>query len=211
MTVEMSTGLSLLPMSNISNNADWNEAMLLNEHLIAARRLESNSRHIKVSIKTIGAIVFIIGGALSSIAFAQTSEQATSVHINANKAMAKNQVKTMTKVLITADAKQITATFEDNATARDFLSLLPLTLSLKDYNNTEKVSDLPRRLTTEGAPEGFDPQVGDITIYAPWGNLAIFYRDFGYARGLVKLGRIDSVIEHLQRHDSVEVTIQRAE
>jgi hypothetical protein len=32
--------------------------------------------------------------------------------------------------------------------------------------------------------------VGDITYYAPWGNLAIFYRDFGYSPGLVRLGHI---------------------
>ncbi|GAA4730631.1 hypothetical protein GCM10023216_23110 [Isoptericola chiayiensis] len=27
--------------------------------------------------------------------------------------------------------------------------------------------------------------------YAPWGNLAIFYRDFGHAPGLVRLGAFD--------------------
>jgi hypothetical protein len=41
--------------------------------------------------------------------------------------------------------------------------------------------------------------VGDIAYYAPWGNLAIFYKDFGYSRGLVKLGRLDSSIETVER------------
>lgn len=117
----------------------------------------------------------------------------------------------MTKVIMMVDGKQLTATFDDNATARDFLALLPLTLTLEDYNNTEKVSDLPKRLATEGAAQGLDPQPGDITFYAPWGNLAIFYRDFGYARGLVKLGQIDSGIELLKRQGAIKVTIQRAE
>lgn len=40
---------------------------------------------------------------------------------------------------------------------------LPLTLTLKDYAGTEKISDLPKRLSTEGAPSGSDPSVGDIT------------------------------------------------
>lgn len=62
---------------------------------------------------------------------------------------------------------------------------------------TEKVSDLPKRLATSGAPPGADPQVGDIAYYAPWGNLAIYYRDFEYSSGLVKLGHIDSGIEKL--------------
>lgn len=87
----------------------------------------------------------------------------------------------------------------DNATSRDFISLLPLSLTLSDYAGTEKVSDLPRRLSTEGAPSGSDPSVGDIALYAPWGNLAIFYKDFGYARGLIVLGRIDTGGENLSK------------
>jgi hypothetical protein len=51
---------------------------------------------------------------------------------------------------------------------------------------------LPKELSTKDAPAGIDPSVGDIAYYASWGNLAIFYKDFGYSRGLVKLGRIDS-------------------
>jgi hypothetical protein len=47
------------------------------------------------------------------------------------------------------------------------------------------------------APEDHDPEVGDITYYAPWGNLAIFYRDFDHSRGLVKLSSIDSRIHEL--------------
>jgi hypothetical protein len=31
------------------------------------------------------------------------------------------------------------------------------------------------------------------------GNVAIFYRDFGYSKGLVKLGHIDAGIERLAR------------
>jgi hypothetical protein len=48
--------------------------------------------------------------------------------------------------------------------------------------------------------------VGDIAYCAPWGNLAIFYREFDYSPGLVRLGRIDSGIEALAA-GSGEVTI----
>ena len=102
----------------------------------------------------------------------------------------------------------LTATLIDSATTRDFISLLPLTLTLKDYAGTEKISDLPKRLSTENAPSGRDPSVGDITYYAPWGNLAIFYRDFGYSSGLVMLGRIDSGIEAFNVPGSVKVTVE---
>ena len=115
------------------------------------------------------------------------------------------------KIRLTIDGKAVDATLLDNATARDFLSLLPMTLTLKDYAATEKIADLPRKLSTADAPEGVDPAVGDITYYAPWGNLAIFYRDFGYAKGLVKLGRIDSGIEALGVPGALKVTIEPLE
>lgn len=124
------------------------------------------------------------------------------------QAMAQ-QVETMTKIALTVDGKQVICMLEANASAKDFLSLLPMTLTLEDYHGIEKVSDLPRKLSTQGAGKGLDPSVGDITYYAPWGNLAIFYRDFGYASGLIKLGRIESGLEYLQKPGAYQVTIDQ--
>jgi hypothetical protein len=112
------------------------------------------------------------------------------------------------KIRMNVEGTAITATLEDNETARDFVSLLPMTLTLEDYAATEKISYLPRKLSTKGAPPGCDPSVGDITYYAPWGNLALFYKDFGYSSGLVKLGSFDSGVEALNRFGSLRVTIE---
>ena len=112
------------------------------------------------------------------------------------------------KIRLRVDDTVVTATLVDSETTRDFVSLLPLTLTLEDYAGTEKISYLPRRLSTEGAPAGSDPSVGDITYYAPWGNLAIFYRDFGYASGLVILGRIEGDVRILTNSETINVTIE---
>jgi hypothetical protein len=112
------------------------------------------------------------------------------------------------KIRIDVEGTTITGMLEDNATGRDFASLLPLTVTLEDYNRTEKITYLPKKLSTEGAPVGFDPSVGDITYYAPWGNLAIFYRDFGYSSGLIKLGAIESGGAALNRSGSMRATIE---
>ena len=112
------------------------------------------------------------------------------------------------KIRLNVGDTVLTATLIDSVTSRDFVSLLPITLTLKDYAGTEKISDLPKRLSTENAPSGSDPSVGDITYYAPWGNLAIFYKDFGYSSGLVILGKIDSGIEAFNVPNSVRVTIE---
>ncbi len=115
------------------------------------------------------------------------------------------------KVRLRMEDRIITATLNDSKAARDFASLLPLTLTLQDYNGTEKISDLHKKLSTEGAPPGSDPDIGDIAYYAPWGNLALYYRDFGYSNGLVILGKIDGGMEAFNVPGSVKVTIERVE
>jgi hypothetical protein len=115
------------------------------------------------------------------------------------------------KIQLTVGATVLTATLLDNPTARDFAALLPLTLTLTDYASTEKVSDLPRRLSTKGAPSGATPTVGDIAYYAPWGNLALYYQDFSHSNGLILLGKLDGGIEVLRAAGPLDVKIERAE
>ncbi|MFN7943930.1 MAG: cyclophilin-like fold protein [Blastocatellia bacterium] len=119
-----------------------------------------------------------------------------------------NQPAKEMKIKITIGEKVVTATLANSEAARDFASLLPLTLTLEDYNQTEKISNLPKRLSTKGAPAGSDPAVGDIAYYAPWGNLAIFYRDFGYSSGLVILGKTDGEMKAFSAPGSLKATIE---
>jgi hypothetical protein len=120
---------------------------------------------------------------------------------------ARHVARTSMKICLQLEGKNLPATLNDRPAARDFAALLPLTLTLKDYAATEKISDLPRRLSTSAAPAGMDPSIGDIAFYAPWGNLAIFYRDAGYAAGLIKLGQLDGGAAELSRAGPLQVTI----
>ena len=115
------------------------------------------------------------------------------------------------KIRMNVEGKSVTASLLANETSRDFASLLPLTLTLKDYGDTEKIGDLPRKLTTAGAPPGSEPTVGDLAFYAPWGNLAVFLKDFEYSSGLVLVGKLDSGVEALNRPGLLKVTIERIE
>jgi hypothetical protein len=117
----------------------------------------------------------------------------------------------MMKIQMRVDGIVIaTATLDNNASARDFAARLPLNLVLKDYAATEKVADLPAALSTKGAPRGYKPSTGDIGYYAPWGNLAIYYKDFAFSDGLVRLGRLDSGLDTLRRPGPVAVEIELA-
>jgi len=112
------------------------------------------------------------------------------------------------QIRIVVGGRALTATLDRSATAADFVSLLPLTLVLTDYASTEKVSDLPRKLSTQGVPAGSAAKAGDIALYAPWGNLAIYYNDFSYSAGLVRFGRIDGSLDILRQPGALTATFE---
>ncbi len=113
------------------------------------------------------------------------------------------------KIRLNVNGEIATATLFDNATARDFVTLLPFSLTLTDFAKVEHIGDMPRKLTTAGAPTGMDPVEGDITYYAPWNNLAIFAGDNVYASGLVPLGKVITGLSALQRPGPLKVRIER--
>jgi len=117
----------------------------------------------------------------------------------------------MTRINVIVGHETLSATLDDTPAGRDFASLLPLDLTLSDYHGMEKVSDLPRRLDTAGAPESYAASPGDITLYAPWGNLAVFYKSFPAASGLVRLGAFEGPIDALLRDGAYAVRIELAD
>ena len=118
---------------------------------------------------------------------------------------------TQTQLHLTFEGGEAVITLEDNATTRDFLTMLPATLTFEDYAGSEKISYLTRELSTTDAPDSYDPQVGDVALYAPWGNLAIFYGDAGSSSGLVPMGHVESGLELLSAMEGeFEVDISMA-
>jgi hypothetical protein len=118
----------------------------------------------------------------------------------------------VTAIRIIVDGKTRIAQLADNPTARDLLDQLPLTLSFRDFDQLEKIANLPEPLTTDGAPDGSDPDPGDLGYYAPSGDLVLYYGDVGYFNGIIHLGRFDDgdldIVE--RQPDGFSVTIEPA-
>jgi hypothetical protein len=101
------------------------------------------------------------------------------------------------RIKLTVDGSELAGTLGEGAAARDFAALLPLALTVTDFNGRERVADLPRPLNLDGEPAGTSAKPGDIAHYAPWGNLALFYGQQPHAAGLVILGHLDNAIDVL--------------
>lgn len=97
----------------------------------------------------------------------------------------------------------------DSPATRDFLSMLPLTLSLEELSGREKIAYLPRQLEYAGTP-GTDPENGDLIYFTPWGNLGFYYNAAGieYSDQTLHIGSYDALREQLDLLESHDVTVE---
>ena len=102
-----------------------------------------------------------------------------------------------------------TGTLNDNPTARDLLSMLPLNLSIEDYSNNEKITYPPRKLSVEGRTSFSNAAPGDICYYIPWGNIVFYYAGYSPSSSLIRLGRLDGGIEPLLTKGTFPLRIRR--
>lgn len=117
------------------------------------------------------------------------------------------------RIRLTIADRETTATLIPSATTRDFVSLLPLTLTMNDLFGREKFGHLPRAISEEGERVR-TYKAGDVAYWSPGRDLAIFYRRDGQpipAPGLIIIGRLDGNADALSGPDAVRVTIERAE
>ncbi|WP_273404473.1 cyclophilin-like fold protein [Campylobacter avium] len=84
---------------------------------------------------------------------------------------------------------KIQVELDNNQASKEFLGQLPLELEFSDYANKEKIAHLPKALTVKNTPD-YDPQIGDLFYFSPWGNIGIFYGKQPPYNGLVYLGKL---------------------
>lgn len=70
--------------------------------------------------------------------------------------------------------------------------MLPVTLTFEYYNSAERIAYPPEELVTEGVEAGIEPKAGDLALYIPWGNIAVFCEDFRYSDQLIPIGKVES-------------------
>jgi hypothetical protein len=120
------------------------------------------------------------------------------------------QRTTNMKIRITIADKVVIASVADNATARDFVSLLPLNLSMKDLFGREKYGDLPKPVSEKG-PREKRYAVGDIAYWSPAHQFAVYYRQDGKSiasPGIIPIAKIDAGAEAFNVPGSVKVSIE---
>jgi len=80
---------------------------------------------------------------------------------------------------------------EDNATARAFVQLLPITLDMPDLNDNEKHVRLPRNLPSNAVRPG-TIRTGDVMLYGD-NTLVVFYKTFPSSYSYTRIGRVTKI------------------
>ena len=68
---------------------------------------------------------------------------------------------------------------------------------MEDYASNEKIFYPPEKLATVSALSA-NARRGTLAYYAPWGDVVMFYENFGKASGLYELGQVVSGEEYIQ-------------
>lgn len=120
------------------------------------------------------------------------------------------EMNSNTEIEIIIGSEKAEGIVYNNNAGKSFLELLPLTIKMSDYNNTEKIGKIGNAVNTKGEPASFDPDISDIAYYQPFGNLCFFYRDFGLSHSLYSIGRLTKGINiFANKNSDFEITIRK--
>lgn len=110
------------------------------------------------------------------------------------------------KISVESNGKTIVFELNDSDASKEFLNQLPLKIKVEDYASMEKIFYPPNKLSTSNTPLA-NAKKGILAYYAPWGDVVMFYKDFGSAGGLYELGFVTSGIDDIKTlSGTIEIT-----
>jgi hypothetical protein len=117
------------------------------------------------------------------------------------------------RIRLTVDGAVATARLYDTATARDFATLLPVTVTIHDLGGREKAGTLPRALHDGDRQSSY--RTGQLGYWSPSHDFAVYYREDGFRippPGIVMIGEVDSGLDAISgASDDAAVQITTAD
>ena len=101
------------------------------------------------------------------------------------------------KISVKANGNTTVFELNNSPAARDLYAQLPLSITVENYSDNEKIFYPPKKLNITDTPLADGGRAGTLAYYAPWGDVAMFYRGFSSAPGLYELGHVTSGSENI--------------
>ena len=109
----------------------------------------------------------------------------------ANQKTMSQKEKTTMKIQVENNQTTILYKLNESDGAKQLYEQLPLKVKIENFNTNEKIFYPPKKLDTKNTPMA-NAKAGTLAYYAPWGNIVMFYGDFGKGQGLYELGNVIS-------------------
>lgn len=91
------------------------------------------------------------------------------------------------KIKVSSENVEIVFELNDSSASKSFYEQLPLTVSVENYGNNEKIFEPSQKLDKSNVWGGSCP-AGSIAYFSPWNNIAMYYGDAPEYDGLYPMG-----------------------
>ncbi len=109
------------------------------------------------------------------------------------------------KIRVSDGSREVIFQLNGSSPARSLYRQLPLTVKVENYSDNEKIF-YPEKLDTS-SPVNADARRGTLAYFSPWGDVVMYYKDFGSYSGLYELGQAISGVEEIQNlSGTIQVT-----
>ncbi|MCZ2498085.1 hypothetical protein GN316_15070 [Xylophilus sp. Kf1] len=111
------------------------------------------------------------------------------------------------RISITSGWANVEATLVDNAATRALLTMLPVTLQMRDHMRQEKTGQLPASLPAAPRQRGFS--VGTLGLWGADDFVVYYAKGQVPLPGIVVLGTVEGDVSAFDHPDAGEITIRR--
>ncbi|MDY5185737.1 cyclophilin-like fold protein [Helicobacter trogontum] len=101
------------------------------------------------------------------------------------------------KIKLLFNNQELLINLDKNETSKEFYQSLPFELEFSDFIGKEKIAHLPNELKNNNS-NGYEPEIGDLFYYTPWGNIGIFYEKQPFNRDIIFLGKVQGNLDLLR-------------
>ncbi len=134
-----------------------------------------------------------------------TDEEAAAWVKEQNLETQKPEEEEVMKIKVTDGKHEAVFQLNSSSAAKSLYSQLPLSVKVENYSDDEKIF-YPEKLDTSSTVDA-NAKKGTLAYFSPWGDVVMYYRDYGSYPGLYELGQAVSGADEIQNMSgTIQVT-----
>jgi hypothetical protein len=128
--------------------------------------------------------IFVAGAMIGLLVACLNNEGKASTPANEAHGLPLSEMR----IKITSQGHTATFLLYDTAAAREFYHQLPLNLALTNFRDAQWMFYPPEKLSVTAREAYHDGKKGELSYYAPWGDVFMLYKDFYAGDEMHRLG-----------------------